>query len=1506
MNKILHTISDRNLLFSLLLSLCFSVQAQNKGFSGKTETYIDELKEFMTNLPEQYEPVLEEFNDAWTEDSLFSREEQENIAVLSRMLVGKKARPYPHIFRFLSCMLAFEHYNISEENYKNWIEGFKELLDRRKTKTFEFDNLLEVTDILLRNNYLYSSPSTTWKARSKNFKIVFDEKLTVLFEKTDLVCISKRDSIELLETRGVLDPVENVWNGSTGLVTWERGGYNRNEVFAYLKDYQIDLRHAEYSAEHVIFTNKLYFDEPLEGILEDKIKYNVTIENATYPKFDSYTKKYIINDLYENIDFEGGLSMQGAKLVGTGTTEENAQLKIYRNDTLVLKASSVYFGFRIDRVSSQRTAITIKLKNDSIFHADLFFTYRVDKRELTLLKSDNFSSRGPYYNSYHKIDMNFDQLTWDMDEEIMRFSAPRGSAIGEAYFESVNYFNHDKYMDMMMMDQQHPLYLLKKFAEIYGYNDFPVSAYADYQKMSLQQVQHQMMRMAYGGFVFYDINTDRVSLKQRLFDYLDASVNRIDYDVISFLSRVEAPLENAIFDIRTNDLIINGISEIQVSDSQNVIIYPRNNRLILKNNRNFQFDGVVDAGLLTFYGDNFFFHYDSFKVNLQSVDSLHLDFMTERLDNFGLPIIDEVTSRLQYITGEVLIDKPDNKSGRHYYPEYPVFKSKESSYVYYNKSSIQDGAYSASDFYFEVYPFEMDSLDNFNYKDLNFKGHFVSAGIFPELDKELRLQPDNSLGFRHITPPEGHPVYSGKGTYYNQLWLSNKGLRGNGKLEYLTSTTWSEDFIFYPDSMNTLSARYEIAKSTTEQEYPQVRSLKNYIHWMPYADYMDAEKTDTDFSMFNDSTKLSGRLKLRPTGLSGSGRMDLTNAELQSELFTYEAEDIYSDTADFYLKSLNTKGFTVLTDNMNTHIDYSQQKGWIKSNEEYTKVLFPDNDYVSYLNNFLWDMRKKELAMGSDTASGSVDYTYEDIEPEGPRYISLHYQQDSLNFVAPLAYYDYKNNQINAKGVKFFEVADARIYPDKGEVTVEREAKMRTLENTRIRANKTSKYHTLHTSTVNITSRNYYEGFGIYDYIDENEEVQKIHFKELKVDSGGNTIASGDIYESAGFRLSPVYKFQGKSFLRAPDSLLTFRGSVVPVYDCENPVSSWLYFQSEIDPLNIYIPVSGQPVDINRQKIHSGMYMYYDSVHVYPAFFSKEKSYSDRTLITSEGYLHYDKAAQLFKIGSKEKINDFTLPADYLSLHREDCKLYGEGKLDLGESLGQVKLNTYGNVRYNANNDETALDVIMMVDFYLSAPMLALMANEIDSAEGLAGVDLNRAVWKKTLNRIVGPEKTQSMQEELGLYGTIKDLPPELRHTFIFNDLKLKWNNETNSYQSVGKIGIASIGDVQINKLVDGYLELQIKRSGDILDFYLEIDRRKYYYFGYTRGVMQTLAGNRDYVGTIMNMKTRDRKMKTPGNETPYIFMISTDRKKDIFYMKYRNAVEGIPTEAEDENNLME
>ena len=114
----------------------------------------------------------------------------------------------------------------------------------------------------------------------------------------------------------------------------------------------------------------------------------------------------------------------------------------------------------------------------------------------------------------------------------------------------------------------------------------------------------------------------------RLFDYIDASIKKRDYDVIRFISRIETGGENARLNLENRDLSIRGIPVIFLSDSQSVRLVPTANTIVMKRNRNFQFSGSIDAGLFRFFGHNFFFDYNDFKINLQDIDSLQLRIKT--------------------------------------------------------------------------------------------------------------------------------------------------------------------------------------------------------------------------------------------------------------------------------------------------------------------------------------------------------------------------------------------------------------------------------------------------------------------------------------------------------------------------------------------------------------------------------------------------------------------------------------------------------------------------------------------------------------------------------------------------------------------------------------------------------------------------------------------------------------------------------------------------------------
>ena len=290
----------------------------------------------------------------------------------------------------------------------------------------------------------------------------------------------------------------------------------------------------------------------------------------------------------------------------------------------------------------------------------------------------------------------------------------------------------------------------------------------------------------------------RLPFRQRLRDYLDFRMGRKDYDVIRFTSLTGSETTNARIDLLNFDLDLNGVETISICDHQNVVFFPRNQQIILKENRNFVFNGTINAGMLTLSGNGFKFLYDDFRIDMSNIDSLKMKVESGQKDYFGMPMLTDVGNTISQLSGYLQIDEPDNKSGARSNPHFPVINSQIESYVYFDSKDIQGGAYHKDEIFFTLDPFEMDSINTLKRANFNFSGEFES-NIFPTFRENLTIRPDFSLGFKRQTPEEGYPVYGGKATFTNTIDLSNKGLKGNGELNYLTSTSFSEDFTFLPN-----------------------------------------------------------------------------------------------------------------------------------------------------------------------------------------------------------------------------------------------------------------------------------------------------------------------------------------------------------------------------------------------------------------------------------------------------------------------------------------------------------------------------------------------------------------------------------------------------------------------------------------------------------------------------------------------------------------------------------
>jgi hypothetical protein len=445
------------LIFITSLTILFpAFNQQLRSFTSDSAVYIQEIQKFTDNYISADEKlVLNSFILQWNSPKTTAGDRNE-IVMFSNLLLKKNGRPSPHFINYFEALLLFSTGNYEKLNFPGWKQSYQYYLENKSTPLKIVQQFNDLTLNLLKSNTLYNSSATIWRVPQTNFSFEYnDGKPDVKFENVDLICNSKRDSVIINKTSGFLDPVDLSWSGIKGTVTWERAGYSAGDVYAELSKYRISLQKTEYKADSVAFFYKKYFTFPLLGRLEEKVMLLTKPENALYPKFYSYQNKYILPGLFKGIEFVGGLSMQGSKLAGTGNEFEPAVLDIYDNDTLRMKLKTSQLIISADGMRSSNVKLTMYLETDSIYHPDLQFNYLESQDELRFTKSQSYTSEGPYKNTYHKIDMNFEELLWKRKSGVVLFKPVTGTAIGQATFESNSFFNYEFFEKLQGMDDIH-------------------------------------------------------------------------------------------------------------------------------------------------------------------------------------------------------------------------------------------------------------------------------------------------------------------------------------------------------------------------------------------------------------------------------------------------------------------------------------------------------------------------------------------------------------------------------------------------------------------------------------------------------------------------------------------------------------------------------------------------------------------------------------------------------------------------------------------------------------------------------------------------------------------------------------------------------------------------------------------------------------------------------------------------------------------------------------------
>jgi hypothetical protein len=1436
------------LLFIVFVALNFSLFGQ---YSNDPATFLKEInKRLRASDPEKTKVFMEEFEPNWLTN--FTSEYQNRVVATCNLLEEKRRPAFPDIYGYLISVHKFVLTDQSKKNFETWHATIDALLNSKKSTNFE--KFITVCSGFFTDGTIYKVPKYKWTITGGEYVFAFEKnRPKITFENATLACYifdqgagrkdnPYADSMIVKKTTGVYEPFANRFTGRGGTMDWGRTGLDPSKNYAEITDYKLSLKQTKLECDSVL-TYTEYYHEPLWGDFKDVAKIYTRTIDRVYPNFTSFSKEILRKEILPEVDYVGGFSLEADYFAGIGYDKNPAKLVFYMNGEPFIEAKSLNFKISDKGADAYDCSIIMYLNDeDTIYHPGLTLKYTLDSvPSMQLMRTDKGLGQAPFKDSYHQLDMYVDQMIWTKGDPNLNLTWNyQNTSNRTARFESQNYYSERIYSSIQGMNKIHPLVAIHNYSYKYDMQTIPLGKIAGPMGFTNNQAIPILLKLANQGFITYSESRKEITVQPKTKKYIDSRAGTVDYDHIVFVSNlVEIPLKDTItpngrtdknairfndrarkmnsrksivnnygfFSLKTFDLVLNEVDPIEIAPSQKVVIFPAAGDLLVKKDLDFIFQGAVMAGKLEVYVNEANLEYKKFRINL--IDVRKALFRVAPI--FGGEGLQAMYSHFDGMKGYIEIDHPSNRSGRDqkHYPQYPILHSTQDTYIFYDQSYIYESVYDSADFYFKVDPFVFDSLDNFAEHTMEFDGEMRSAGIFPVFREKISIQEDYSFGFVTKAPGDGFDFYGDFAKFDNEIKLSNEGLRGAGQIDFETSTSISENFIFFPDSTMGIS-KYENRPMTKSEgvSVPDVTGNGVLVTFVPKEGILKARASKEPLKFFDGQADMKGITYLTSKGMTGRGLMYFKEAELGSRDFKYKRWVIDADTADFNLVGVGTpepgveNPLAFDSRNLNAHVDFEARKGEFKSNKGTSIVKFPKNQYICYMDMFTWLMDKDEVELSKSGADINIDTG---LDLAGSNFFSVHPDQDSLNFKAPKAKYVLKEDVIYCEKVEYIDVADARIFPPDQEVVIRKKAKMDEFEGAEIVANSVSKYHTIVEAHVKIDAKLIYQASGKYLYVDSKKEEQIIFFADIKPDTAFQTRAVGTIEEDKNFHLSDRFDFYGTVELAASDQFLTFDGATRINHDCDQFAKNWLKFRTEVDPNNIQIPVSDEMTDLEGKPIAVGLVRresnILEDIEIYPTFLSALDSTGDNVMFTSSGVLNFNEKTSEFRIGMPEKLVDRTEVGNYIALQTESCSMEGDGKIDMALNMPDVEFKPYGVINYNAANRKTTMNLSGGLEFFMEKKIIEVMVEDIKTTEGLGSIDFGRTTLKQAITESVSKKEAENIETKYVTSGnepeSIKKLPKELESApFYLANLRMEWVPRANGLVSQPITGlVAAHGD---------------------------------------------------------------------------------------------------------------
>ena len=1306
----------------------------------------------------------------------------------------------------------------------------------------------------------------------------------LVVKDADLYLATAGDSVVLRQVSGTAVPGTSRFVGTGGQFAWT---IKNNPVTAVLGGFDFDPSKPEFTAQPVTLTYAALLEAPVKGALSYRsVRRKPGSPDTGYPRFISLTNDARLKNLGSDISYRGGVSLAGERLLSAALDGSLATLAVSAGGQPKFRAASRAYLLSDSVITAGRAAVTIYEGQDSLTHPGVSVRYLRAKQQLRLSREDGLYKNTPFNDSYHKLEIRAEQLTWDLRQPSIDFAVLTAKNQQTADFESQEFYTDARYQQIKSINRLHPLQMLVGYSQAHGNaRTLNVADIATDLSTAEGNLRSAMAGLAREGYVQWNGQTGNVTILPKGLHYVAAARDRKDYDHLAIKS-LSGSGRNATLNLATNELLIRGVDRFNfTNDSLAVYVRPDSSLVRVQKNRNIKFSGTVVAAAMRFKGKEFAFDYDGFYVDMAKIDSMVIRSQPKQVAgkrNNGKHFDFALTNKGKVSSGRLFLNDPKNKSGRKKKPNFPAFDSKTGASVFFGKQDVLGGAYDST-MVFDIPPFRLDSLNSLGQTATGFDGTFRSGGIIPDIKTKLTAQPDGSLGFVYDVPKDGFPLYKGKGRVFNKVKLDSKGLQAAGTVKYQSGTFASDRFTFYRDSVVTEGKTGEIAaRNAGGVNSPRMALPPGYLmNWVVKADsmYLTTPRTGAPIKLYaNDAYSFRGRALLTPTGTGGTGRLDGPQSFIKSPDFTFKTDGYSGRKATLSVKSAEANK-PALTAN-EVAFQYELKKGYADFTREpgsKASIDLPYSQFKTTLSGGRWDFKKKlvqlRVAPGADS---TASYFYATGEA-----------QRGLKFRAATGVYDLAHYRLQAGGVPYVAAADAWIVPDSGRVVILANAQLKTLHNAKVVLDSLAKFHRLYNGNITVASRLAFSGDALYSFKTATDSVA-LRFTNFASDSaatvatarkGGGlfrkkaaagapgpagglaTVATASVQTNAKFSLAPRIGYRGGVQLNSQRRGLAFTGEVQLQFGKNYATSAgWFPVKDSIDPKNVVLTLPDTKAKGESEApLLTGLFLSDQSNSVFPLFAAALPNEGDVPLFAVDGKLRYDAKRDLFTISRNDLADPNRYDGAVLTYKDSTGQLGFRGPMTFIKSSKEYRMVGSGVGVANPDSATYRVDALLGLDIAMPAKALEVLGGELakltkGSLEALDGSA--NELYK--LGEFIGSKGVESYVSSKGQAVALAKLSPKLAHTLLLSRVNLRWNAKKKAWYSVGKIGVAGVGKQSLNALVDGYIEIKRENSTDNVEIYLEADAQDWYYLKYANNLLLTKSQSDAYDGEITRAQKGD------------------------------------------------